>query len=117
MDEDLHHVLFGVCGHGRGAALAVDGDVERLVVVEHLEHVAVWGRVDNGTGDELVHCLVVRGVGGVVDETCATCVDGTGEEGKSDGALVGDSLKGTDEVGTFKVLEEGSVSWANLWGL
>jgi hypothetical protein len=31
--------------------------------------------------------------------------------------LVGDSLKGADEVGTFKVLKEKSVSQANLFGI
>ena len=63
-----------------------------------------WG-VDDGGGDELVHCFVVGGVGGVVQEAGAAAVDGAGEEGDAEGFLVGDALEGADEVGALEVLE------------
>lgn len=47
--------------------MAVLGNVKKLVVVEHLHEVIARGRGDDGGGDELVHCFVVLGVGGVVD--------------------------------------------------
>lgn len=37
-------------------------------------------------------------------EASTAAVDGAGEEGHPDGALVGNSLQGADQVGTFKVL-------------
>lgn len=37
-------------------------------------------------------------------EASTAAVDGAGEEGHPDGALVGNSLKGADQVSTFKVL-------------
>ena len=85
-------------------AVTVGGDIERLVVVQHLEHVG-WRRgVDDGGGDELVHGLVVGGLGRVVHEAGTAAVDGAGEEGHADGFLVGDALEGADEVGAFEVL-------------
>lgn len=53
---------------------------------------------------------MVRGVRGVVHEAGAACVDGAGDEGEADGALLGDSLEGADEVGAFEVLFWESVS-------
>ncbi len=73
--------------------------------MEQLEDVRGGRRVDNGGGDELVHCFVVGGVGGVVDEAGAAAVDGTGEEGHAQRFLVGDLLQGAEEVGAFEILE------------
>ena len=102
--EDLHHVLFRVCRHGRGAALAVRGDVERFVVVEKFEDVGRGRGVDYAGRDELIHGFVVGGVGGVVDEAGAAGIHCAGDEGHADGALVRDALEGADEVGAFEVL-------------
>jgi len=49
--------------------------------VQHAEDVLGGRSVHNGRGDNLVHCFVVRGVGGVVDETSAAAIHGAGEEG------------------------------------
>ena len=51
--KDLHHVFFGVgglCGPCPGGvgAVAVEGDVEGLIVVEDFDDVGGWGRVDDG---------------------------------------------------------------------
>lgn len=48
--------------------MAVGGDVEGFrVAVEQFDDVGGgWGVYDGG-GDELVHCFVVGGLGGVVD--------------------------------------------------
>ena len=108
--EDLHHVLLGVRGLV-GGAVAVGGDVELLVVVEELEHVARRGAVDDGGRNELVHGLVVRGAGRVVDETGAAAVDGAGEKGHADGALVGYPLECADEVSTLEVLRKRVSMW------
>lgn len=89
--EDLDHVLLGVGRGAGGAARAVGGDVERLVVVEELEDVAGWRRVDDGGGDELVHGFVVGRVGGVVHEARAARVDRAAEEGEADGAPLRDA--------------------------
>ena len=87
-----------------GRAVAVGGHIERLVVVQHLEHVG-WRRgVDDGGRDQLVHGLVVGRFGRVVHEAGAAAVDGAGEEGHADGFLVGDALEGADEVGALEVL-------------
>ena len=64
--------------------------------VEEFEHVGGGRRVDYARGNELVHCFVVRGLGGVVDETGTADVDGAGEEGHAEGFLVGDLLEGAD---------------------
>lgn len=56
-------------------AAAVGGDVQRFGVVQHLEDVVGWGGGDDGGGDYLVHCFVVAGVAGVVEETGAAAVD------------------------------------------
>ena len=91
MSEDLDHVFFDIGRCARCAARAVGGDVERFVVVEELEDVAGrWG-VDDGGGDELVHCFVVGGVGRVVHEACAAGVHCAAEEGHADGAPLGDA--------------------------
>ena len=96
MRENLHHILFRICWYAGSTALAVGGDVQGFVVVEEFEDVA-WGRgVDDTGGNELVHCFVVGGVGGVVDEAGAAGVDCAGDEGHADGALVRDSLEGAD---------------------
>ena len=76
--------------------MAVGGDVEGLVVVQQFDEVGGRGAVDDGGGDELVHCFVVRGFGRVVHEACAAAVDGAGEEGHADGFLVGDALQCAD---------------------
>ena len=98
-------------------AVTVGGDIERLVIVQHLEHVG-WRRgVDDGGGDELVHGLVVGGLGRVVHQAGTAAVDGAGEEGHADGFLVGDALEGADEVGAFEVLgwagQYGDLGWVN----
>lgn len=88
--------------------MAVHGDIQRFVGVvgglEHFEDVGGGRGVDDGGGDELVHCFVVGGFGGVVDEAGAAAVDGAGEEGHAEGLLEGDTLEGADEVGAFEVL-------------
>ena len=91
MRKDFDHVFFGIGGRARGAARAVGGDVERFVVVEELEDVAGWGGVDDGGGDELVHCFVVGWVGRVVHEARAAGVHCAAEEGHADGAPLGDA--------------------------
>ena len=91
MSEDLDHVFFDIGRCARGATRAVGRDVERFVVVEELEDVAGrWG-VDDGGGDELVHCFVVGGVGRVVHKACTAGVHGAAEEGHADGATLGDA--------------------------
>lgn len=106
--ENFDHVFLCVGGDGGGGALAVGGDVERLViVVEEFEDVGGWRGVDDRRRDDLVHCLVVGGAGGVVDEAGAAAVDGTGEEGHADAALLGDSLERADEICPFEVLRIG----------
>ena len=52
----------------------------------------------------MVHGLMIRGSARVVDEASATDVDSTGEEGHTDRPLVSYALKGTDEVGSLKIL-------------
>ena len=47
---------------------------------------------------------MVGGAGRVVDEAGAAAVNGAGEKGHADGALVGYSLEGADEVRSFEVL-------------
>lgn len=115
--EELHHVLLGVGGLGRRGACAVGGDVEGFVVVKELEDVGGWRGVHDRGGDELVHGLVVRRVRGVVHETGAAGVDGSREEGETDGALFGDALEGADEVGAFKVLRKLLVKKDASWGI
>ena len=80
----------------RRRALSVGGDVKWFVVVEEFEDVGWWRGVDYRGRDELVHCFVVRGVRRVVNETRAAGVDGAGDEGHADGALVRDALEGTN---------------------
>lgn len=85
--------------------MAVSGDVEWFVIVEELEDVGGERGVDDGGGDDLVHCFVVGGFGGVVDEASAAAVDGAGEEGHAEGFLVRDALEGANQVGSFEVLK------------
>ena len=90
--------------------MAVHGDIQWFVGVgglEHFEDVVGWGRLHDGGGDELVHCFVVGGFGGIVDEAGAAAVDGAGEECHADGSLARDALEGADEVGAFEVLSLG----------
>ena len=61
--------------------MAVGGDVQGFLRVEEAHDVAGQGRVDDGRGDELVHCLVVGGVGGVVHKAGTAGVDAAGKEG------------------------------------
>lgn len=93
--------------------MAIGRDVEGFgVAVEEFDDVGRgWGVYDRG-GDELVHCFMVGGLGGVVDEAGAADVDGAGEEGHAEGFLVGDTLEGADEVCAFEILcgGEGRVS-------
>ena len=91
MGKDLDHILFGIGRCAGGAARAVGGDVERFVVVEELEDVAGWGRVDDGGRDELVHGFVVGGVGGVMHEARTAGVNRAAKEGEADGAPLGDA--------------------------
>lgn len=97
--------------------MAVGGDVEGFgVAVEEFDDVGGGWGVDDGGGDELVHCFVVGWLGGVVDEAGAADVDGAGEEGHAEGLLVGDALEGADEVGAFEVLWRGGlVSMGMSW--
>lgn len=76
--------------------MAVGGHVEGFVVVQELEDVGRGRRVDDGRRDDLVHCLVVGGVGGVMDKAGAAAVDGAGEEGHAQGLLMRDALEGAD---------------------
>lgn len=76
--------------------MAISGDVQRPVVVQELEHVVWRGGGDDGAGDELVHGLVVGGVGGVVQEAGAAEGGAAAEEGHADGFLVRDALEGAD---------------------
>jgi hypothetical protein len=80
------------------------GDIEGFVVVEKFEEVGGGWGVDDGRGDELIHGFVGRGVRGIVEETGAAGGDGAGEEGYSDGSLLGDALKGSDQVCAFEIL-------------
>lgn len=90
--------------------MAVGGQVERLGVVQQLEHVRRRRRVDDRGRDELVHGFVVGRVGRVVHQAGAAAVDRAGEEGHADGFLVRDALEGADKVGALEVLGAGSVS-------
>lgn len=97
--EDFHHVLLRI-GYCRictgGASGSIGRDVEWFVVVEELEDVAVWWGCDDGGGDELIHCFMVRRMGGIVEETGAGCVSSARQEGETDGTVVGDSLESAD---------------------
>ena len=74
--------------------MAILWDVEGFLGgVEHFEDVGRGRRVDDGGGDELVHCFVVGGCGGVVDDAGAAAVDGAAKESHADGFLVGDALE------------------------
>ena len=84
--------------------MAVQGDVEGFVVVEELEDVGGGRGADDGGGDELVHCFVVGGVGGVVEDAGAADGGAAAEEGHADAAAVGDGLESADQVGAFEVL-------------
>lgn len=96
--------------------MPVGGDVEGFLAVEEAHDVGGERGVDDGRGDELVHCLVVGGVRGVVDEAGAAGVDAAGEEGHAHGFVVGDALKGADEVGAFEVLEwDCWLAWGLKW--
>lgn len=97
--------------------MAVRGHVERFIaVVKELDNVR-WGRgVDYWGSDELVHCLVVGGLGGIMNKAGAADIDSTGEEGHAEGFLVGDALQGADEVCALEILKK-NVSggrWCNL---
>ena len=77
--------------------MAVLGQVEGFLGGgEEFQDVGRGWCVDDGGGDELVHCFVVGGFGGVVDEAGAGDVDGAREEGHAEGFLVGDGLEGAD---------------------
>ena len=76
--------------------MAVGGHVEGPVVVQHLDDVGGGRGVDDGGGDELVHCFVVGGLAGVVHEAGAAAVDAAREEGDAHGLVVGDALEGAD---------------------
>lgn len=54
-----------------------------------------------------------------MDETGAADIDCPREEGHAEGLLVGDALKGTDEIGAFEILECGlaQMRWIRItWG-
>ena len=104
MHEDLHHVFFRICRYRGRRAGSVSGNIERFVIVKHLDHVAGGWSVDDRRGDDLVHSLVVGWVRRVVDEACSAGVDSAGEESHTNGALVGDALERADQVGAFQVL-------------
>ena len=110
MHEDLHHVFFRISRYRGCRAGSISGNIERFVVVKHLDHVARGWSVDDRGGDDLVHSLVVGWVRRVVEEACSAGVDGAGEESHPNGALVGDALERTDQVGAFQVLGETLVS-------
>ena len=74
--------------------------------VSELKHVGGRAGVDDGSGDQLVHGLVVGRLGGVVHEAGAAAVDRAGEEGHADGLLVRDALQGTDEIGALEILSD-----------
>lgn len=73
--------------------------------MEKTEDVAGSRSVDDGRSDDLVHCFVVLGVGGVVDQTGAGAMDCAREEGHAEGLVVGYPLEGTDQVSAFEILK------------
>lgn len=90
--------------------MAVERDVEGLLLLlEKFEDVGGGWCVDNTGADELIHCFVIGGVGGIVDEAGAARVDASAKESHADAAIVGDALKGTDKIGAFKVLNKVSI--------
>ena len=78
--------------------------------MQHADDVAGHRGVDDGGGDELVHCFVVGGFGRVVDEAGAADVDAAGEEGHAQGFVVRDALEGADYVGAFEVLRSSGLA-------
>jgi len=84
--------------------LAIGRDIERSIAVKQFKDVIGWWCGDDRGGDELVHCFVVLGMGGVVNDAGAAGVNCTREEGESYVTVVGDALEGADEVGPFEVL-------------
>lgn len=103
LTENLHHILLRIRG-GMGTSVTVLRDVEGFVGVQETEDVGVWRGVDDGRRDDLIHCLVIVGFGGVVHETCAAHVDGAGEEGHAKRFVVCDALEGADEIGALEIL-------------
>ena len=90
--------------------MPVERYVQGLVIVEELEHVGRRAGVDDAGGDELIHCLMIGGLGRVVDEAGAAAVDGAREKCHANGFLVRYTLEGTDEVGPLEVLLRRKVS-------
>lgn len=53
---------------------------------------------------------MVGGMRRIVHETSAAGIDCTGHESEADVALMGDTLEGANEIGSFKILENSSVA-------
>lgn len=58
--------------------MPIGGDVEGFIIMEEFQNVSGGWRVDDGGGDELVHCFMVVGFAGVVNEAGAADVDAAG---------------------------------------
>lgn len=84
--------------------MTVGGDIERFLVVEKLEDIGGRRRIHNGSGDDLVHCFVVRRFGRIMDQASAAAVNGTRQEGYTDRFSMGNPLESADQVGTFEIL-------------
>lgn len=84
--------------------MTIGGDIEQFMVVEELEDIGGRRRVDNGSGDDLVHRFVVGRFGRIMDQASAAAVNGTRQEGHTDRFLKSNSLESADQVGTFEIL-------------
>lgn len=72
--------------------------------MEHFEdHRSGWC-INDGAADDLVHCLVIRGIRWIVQQADAAAVCGTGEEGHTKRFGVGNLLKSADEVCALEIL-------------
>ena len=86
--------------------MAVSGHIERLVAaVEEFDNIRWRRSVNDGGSDELVHSLVVGGLGGIVNETGTANINGTREKSHAEGFLVGDALQSPNKIRALKILE------------
>lgn len=72
--ENLHHVFLGV-RYLMGRLLAVLRHVKRLLVMQEFQDVATLRCCHNWRGNNLVHCLVVARMGGVMDKSGTSRID------------------------------------------
>lgn len=86
--------------------MAVGRNVKRFVAtVKKFDDVRRGRAVHYSRGDNLIHSLMVGGMGRIVHQTCAADIDGTGEEGHAQGLLMRNALQGPDEVRPLKILD------------